>query len=210
MKTNYGYTNARVRGLKSWLFNEQKYNELLGASTFNQVVNILGTTSYGRDLDEALIKEDGLKGFDDALRRNIMKSFLKMRKLVDDDGRVLLNVLMGRWDIANIKAILRGKNVGASSEAIVESLIPAGEVDETTLLELVNALDIRACIRFDGDASCAICRALDRSVSRLRDEAQLGGARARAGYVLLRTGAEAGQKAGLEYVSGKRDGNAGN
>lgn len=143
---DYGYANARIRGMKSLLIQDELYNRLLKTNSLADVVTMLGTTPYQRELSEAMIKDDSLKGFDEALRRNVMKAFGKVARMVDDDAQHLVNVLLGRWDVANIKAILRGKNLGAGSEAILSSLIPGAEIDEHSLLEMVNSRDVRDCV----------------------------------------------------------------
>ncbi len=43
-----------------------------------------------------------------------------------------------RWDVWNIKSILRGKNYGASEEEIRETLVPAGSLDMQKLNELIR------------------------------------------------------------------------
>ncbi|MFA5867294.1 MAG: ATP synthase A1 subunit C [Actinomycetota bacterium] len=143
---DYGYANARIRAMKSGLFNESFYNQLLRSRSLHEVIAALAQTPYGHDLDESMIKTEGLKGFDEALRRNIMKAFSKVSMIVGEQDENLVNVLFGRWDVMNVKTILRGKNLGASSDAILESLIPAGELDEATLLEMVRSRDVRDCI----------------------------------------------------------------
>lgn len=146
MGDDYGYANARIRGMKSRLITDEQYNRLLKSSDFDDVVAGLGSTAYGRELSEVMIKEAGLIGFDEALRRNVMKAFGLILKITQSEARTLVNVLLGRWDVANIKAVLRGKNLGASSEAILGSMIPGGEVDESVLLELAAARDVRDCV----------------------------------------------------------------
>lgn len=143
---DYGYANARIRAMKSRLLDESFYNQLLSTNSLQGVTSALAQTPYARDLDESMIKIEGLKGFDEALRRNIMKTFRQVVKVLGEENQNLINVLLGRWDILNIKTILRGKNIGASSDIILESLIPAGELDEATLLEMVRSRDVRDCI----------------------------------------------------------------
>lgn len=143
---DYGYANARIRGMKSHLIQGELYDRLMKTKSLADVVTALGTTPYQRELSEVMIKDESLRGFDEALRRNVMKVFFKITNMVDDDARHLVNVLLGRWDVANIKAILRGKNLGASSEAILSSLIPGAEIDEASLLEMVGSRDVRDCV----------------------------------------------------------------
>lgn len=143
---DYGYANARIRAMKSRLLDESFYNQILHTNSLQEVTSALAQTPYARDLDEAMIKAGGLKGFDEALRRNIMKTFRQVVKVLGPENQNLVNVLLGRWDVLNIKTIIRGKNIGASSDIILESLIPAGELDEATLLEMVRSRDVRDCI----------------------------------------------------------------
>jgi V/A-type H+-transporting ATPase subunit C len=55
-------------------------------------------------------------------------------------------ILLGRWDVQNIKTILRGKNIHIPSAEILECLIPAGELDDTTLIELIKQPDVKSII----------------------------------------------------------------
>ena len=146
MGTDYGYANARVRAMKSCLFRRPFYEKLLQMATLQDMTTTLAKTPYSRDIDDAMIKYSGIRGFDEALRMNTMRTFRKILKFVDSDGRELVDILVGRWDVSNIKTILRGRNIGASTEDIVTSLIPAGELDEITLRELAGQLDVRSCI----------------------------------------------------------------
>lgn len=146
MATDYGYPNARIRAMKSLLFRRPFYEKLLMMSDLHEVATTLGKTDYGRDMDQAMIKYGGIKGFDEALRTNVMRTFRKILKFMDGEARELVSILTGRWDIANLKTILRGKNIGASSEDIISSLVPAGALDDMTLNELARQPEIRQCI----------------------------------------------------------------
>lgn len=144
--TDYGYANARIRGMKSLLIQEALYGRLLKTTSLQDVVTTLATTPYQRELSEAMVKDDGLKGFDEALRLNVAKTFSKIKKMVDEDALQLVNILLGRWDVANIKAILRGINLGVSVDAIQSNLTPGAEIDDAVLREMVKARDVRDCI----------------------------------------------------------------
>ncbi len=146
MVQDYGYANARIRAMKSRLFTHLYYEKLMGMENLQDITTDMGKTEYGKDLDQAMIKYGGIKGFDEALRMNIMKTFQTILKMVDGQAYKLVKILLSRWDIINLKTILRGKNIGASSEDIISSLVPAGELDEMVLYELVKQVDVRHCI----------------------------------------------------------------
>ncbi len=56
---------------------------------------------------------------------------------------MLIGAYLMRWDVWNIKSILRGKFSGASDEEIRETLVPAGSMRSDTLNELIKKPDIR-------------------------------------------------------------------
>lgn len=146
MPTDYGYPNARIRGMKSHLFDANFYQRLIDERGLQDIVSLLGKTPYGPDINAAMIKYKGIRGVDEGLRINVMRTFRKVYEVVDSEGRRLVAILIGRWDVANIKTILRGKHIGVGADAIQESLIPAGELDENVLREIAMQSDVKSCI----------------------------------------------------------------
>ncbi len=146
MPTDYGYSNARIRAMKSFLFDRPFYEKLIDMDDISSVISALESTLYKRDIDEAMLKYKDVRAMDEAFRRNVASTFNKVLGLVEGRAKELVKVLLSRWDVHNIKTIMRGKNIGAKEEEILESLIPAGQFSEALLLELVKAKDVKACI----------------------------------------------------------------
>lgn len=146
MGFDYGYTNARIRAMKSYLFDRPFYEKLLDMDDVSSVISALEATVYKKDIDEAMLKYSDVRGMDEAFRRNVVSTFAKVINLVEGEAKELVKVLLSRWDVHNIKTILRGKNIGASEEDILESLIPGGQFPEALLRELVKMADVKACI----------------------------------------------------------------
>ncbi len=132
--------------MKSELLNRVFFEELLGLEEWSEVINALEQTVYSRDVEEGMLKAPGVGGVEEGLRRSTVKSFRKVIRIVDADAKDLVRVLLGRWDVLNLKSVLRGKHVGAGSQEIIDSLVAAGELDEALLLDLVKRGDIKACI----------------------------------------------------------------
>jgi V/A-type H+-transporting ATPase subunit C len=57
-----------------------------------------------------------------------------------------MHIFLNKWDIQNIKTILRGKNISEATNEILESFTPAGALDDATLAELVKQPDVKAVI----------------------------------------------------------------
>ena len=64
----------------------------------------------------------------------------------DDDAARYIRIFLNRWDVHNLKTILRGKNIHSPPEEIREALVPAGTLDEATLVEVLKQNDVRGVI----------------------------------------------------------------
>jgi V/A-type H+-transporting ATPase subunit C len=82
-----------------------------------------------------------------AVRNDFTRAFRKILGYVrGEDAEKYIRILLGRWDVQNVKTILRGKNIHAPAPEILECLVPAGELDEITLAELVKQPDVKSVI----------------------------------------------------------------
>jgi len=140
---DYGYANARVRAMKSLLLSEEFYARLLSIDDPKMLFETLEKTPYKTEIEEvSLLKTTMAEIIDEALKRNMAKTFSKVATFVAGEAGRLVKVLLARWDLHNLKTILRGRHIGASEEEIKESLIPASELNEPLLNELARAVDI--------------------------------------------------------------------
>ncbi len=146
-KVDYEYIGARIRGMKSRLL-ERKALEALGAKMdISSVIDELENTSYRQDLEDASVQYTGLACVEEALRRNLSKTFRLIFSFVKgEDAETLINIFLNKWDIQNIKTILRGINIQEMPEEIAESLAPAGALNDATLAEMIKQPDVKAII----------------------------------------------------------------
>ncbi len=141
---DFAYINARVRAMRSRLLDPGRMEELLGAPSFDAFLAGLNNTPYGRELQEALARYRGIQAVDAALARNFSATTQKIRKFGDGKPKALIEALLLRWDLSNLRAVLRGKHTGRSEEEIMESVMPAGLLTEVALRELARQPDIPA------------------------------------------------------------------
>jgi V/A-type H+/Na+-transporting ATPase subunit C len=144
MSSDYGYINARVRGLKSKLLAPEFYNEALNASDFRAFLSTLGQSPYGRDLEEAQARSQGLKVLDEALARNFYATARSIAGFSDGRAGELIDLMLLRYDLANIKTIARAKHASRGLEDIQQSLIPAGSLKPAVLENAAAGADMAA------------------------------------------------------------------
>lgn len=102
----------------------------------------LASTPYGRDLQEALVRYEGLRAVDEALARNFQRATQAILRFADARPRALVEVVLLRWDLENLRVIVRGKHAGRPAEEVVQALLPAGTLREVVLKEMAGYPDM--------------------------------------------------------------------
>lgn len=132
--------------MRSRLLDPGRMEELLALPTLDAFIQALNATPYGHDLQEALARFPALQAVDVALARNFYHATTKILSFADGTPRALIEAVLMRWDLANLRLILRGKHTGTAQEDVASNLIPAGSLNEAALRELASQPDIPAVV----------------------------------------------------------------
>ena len=141
MAADFGYVNARVRGLRSRLLPQGFIGEQLQAEGFAALSGALAQSTYARDLDEARAGFGPLAAVDEALARSFVRA---TRLLLDASKGVahdLIALLLRRYDLANLKAVVRGLHAGRDADEIMAAVLAAGELGAGVLRQMAGAGD---------------------------------------------------------------------
>jgi V/A-type H+-transporting ATPase subunit C len=143
---DYGYTNARIRGMRSRLLSKDFLDELAGQPDLQHLIQELSETEYGPFLEETTIKGRDALAVDEALKNNMVHEFQKILNFLHEEAHHILTTILGRWDVFNIKTVLRGKHMHLSAEQIAEGLLPVGSLNQIDLEALAMQDDVRAVV----------------------------------------------------------------
>ncbi|MCK9579196.1 MAG: ATP synthase A1 subunit C [Methanoregula sp.] len=144
---DYGYINARMRGMKSRLLSHSTLNDLVTRPDLDSLITDLENTPYRDEIIKAKGQMTGILCIEYALRENFTHTFRKIQNFAkQEEAEQYIVIFLHRWDVQNIKTILRGKNIHVTNEEILSCLVPAGEMDQATLQELLKQPDVRAVI----------------------------------------------------------------
>ena len=142
MSSDYGYINARVRGLKAKLLGPEFYTQALDASDYRAFVAALSQSPYLREIEEAQARYDGLKVVDKALARDFYTTTRSILNFSDGLPHELIALLLLRYDLYNIKAVARAKHAGRDLEDVQEVFFPAGTLKPAVLETVAGAPDM--------------------------------------------------------------------
>ncbi len=143
---DYGYPNARLRGMRARLLRAEALERLIETEDLHQLIQELMQTEYAPDLEEALIQGRGAAEVSEALRQHLVRVYRKVFGFLNEEAKDICTTLLGRWDVFNLKTILRGKHVELSSAEISEGLMPVGALSQVELDGLLLQSDIRGVI----------------------------------------------------------------
>ena len=146
--SSFAYAYGRLSGMEPKLASQSLFDSLAAASTVNEAVSLLGSTSYGLGLQGADPTSDA--GLEDALSKGFLSVFQDVLSMLKEKDARDLNVLfMSGWDVQNIKHMVRTLHAGMSLSASELQTSPLGALDPgviRNLLESKSLEDLRSRI----------------------------------------------------------------
>jgi len=137
-RSNYPYVCARVKAKKSFLLSKDVYHRMLGMG-LAEIGRYLGETQYREEMSTLSNKYSGATLIEIGISQNLAKTYTDIISFSGGHLKQLVAEYLHRWDIYNVKTIIRGKVTKASLEEIKEILIPAGSMKQEIVNQLIQA-----------------------------------------------------------------------
>lgn len=171
MFSNYPYVCARVKAKKSKLLSPDTYAKMM-LMDVAQITRWIGETQYQREITELSLKASGINLVELATYRNMSRTYSEILSFSKGELHTILEEYLRKWDISNVKTIIRGKLYGAPRDEIIEDVVPAGSFDEkflSSLIDIESTTEIarKAIDKFAGfkeyENLCAACEDFEKS-----------------------------------------------
>ncbi len=134
---NYPYICARVKAKKKWLYSPETYARFLRMG-IPEIARFIGEGQYAEEVLALGTRFSGVDLIEMATRNNLAKVFTQIYELSEGHLRDMISRYLDRWDVWNVKSIMRGKFSGSTKEEIWETVIPAGSFAEEYLRNLLE------------------------------------------------------------------------
>jgi V/A-type H+-transporting ATPase subunit C len=141
----FDYGNARVRARRADLLGAAGYLDLTGL-TVDRMLAVLSDTAYRRDLEAATPRYRGLRLLDEALRTNLARNLRELAVWYEEPAAADVVLIVGRWDLRNVRTVLRGQYARSEPDEIRAALVPAGTLGDAVLAELASRPGLRATV----------------------------------------------------------------
>lgn len=193
----YAYITGRVRAMKTKLIPAEMYPRMQSMDA-SEIARYLEETQYKDEIDALSKDYSGTELIEHATFANLAKTYRKLLDVSIDEPQFLILEYLRRWDIWNIKTVLRGKFYGATDAEIMKYLVPAGELEaefldgltkKGTVQEVISAFEgtdyASALAQYDGKNLASLENALDK-LYYFRMERAVGGTLSVGGGLLLK------------------------
>jgi V/A-type H+-transporting ATPase subunit C len=137
---SYLYVNAKVMAKEGKFISPMRWDDLWGCDSPGEITSLLEGTDYFPYLSEGATNEAG------ELERAILHEFsalsTEISKIVPKGAWPIREYLLRRWDVINLRSIMRGIHGGTGKEEIMASLVEGGELGLTFLGDLIDSEDM--------------------------------------------------------------------
>ncbi|MDY6768859.1 MAG: V-type ATPase subunit [Candidatus Nanohaloarchaea archaeon] len=166
---NFSYTNARVRARRANLITDQEYRKL-AKMDLAEIAEFLGKRGYDREMEELGADLSGEDLIETGVRRNLVRTYRELMVMSPDPVQEMLDVYFRKFDVENLKILLRAQQDGADVSDIV---VPTRSLDQEALDRLAEldtpeaVIDAADLAGLDGDLQEHVPE--DASIAELED-----------------------------------------
>jgi len=154
------FINARVRGMKSSLLSRNELESMLDNGKVDQIGDTLLKSPYEVELAEALSRYQGADAVEDAVSRNLVNTFGRLRAMCREESAALADIFISRWDLGAVKSLLRNRHHGVNAESGASSLLPSASMPHAVQRELASQDTMETLVRGLIAWNSGLCRPL--------------------------------------------------
>ncbi len=144
-RADFGYGNARLRARKTQLLGRSDYEALLGKDV-DGILGALSSTAYGPEVEGALTRFSGARRLHETVRVNLGRSLEEVRSFYAGEARELVDILLSRWDLHNVVALLRGEAIRPHTEDALMYVYPVGALNDALAREVARQNEFAAAV----------------------------------------------------------------
>ncbi len=139
---SYYYASTRARAMIARLLSELDYEKMLKID-INEMIRFLGEREYKKEIEKFGIKATKLEPLEFVLNENFANSVNGLLKFTPPHCPLWAYIM--KYDIANIKAVIRNKESKGKREDLLRALVFVGSFNTEFSKKLVN-LDTKAAV----------------------------------------------------------------
>lgn len=134
----FDYANARLRAMKSRLLPADTLYSLADESDLPGLLGALSHTPYREAIEMALVKDAGLPALMAALQNDLSGRIRKIQSFFTGKSAELVQLVMLRYDLDNLKSVLRGLSRHLAVDETLAATVPVGTLGTLSAADLTE------------------------------------------------------------------------
>lgn len=134
---SYLYVNAKIMAKEGKFISSARWEDLWGCASPGEVASLLEGTDYFPYLSEKAISDSR------ELEKAVLEEFSELGReistIIPKRSWPIRDYLLRRWDVINLRTVMRGIHGGLKKEEIADSFIEGGELGFAFLKTLIDA-----------------------------------------------------------------------
>ncbi|MBI5046210.1 V-type ATPase subunit [Candidatus Micrarchaeota archaeon] len=127
--------------MKGNLLGSGFLNDLIKVSSVDGVAEMLQRTNYKNDLSQAAATYQGSQMLELACGKNFVRTIDQLTKFIPKSDRPAVEALLLKWDLMNLRIIMRAKKFNQEYDAVKPSLFFVGGLSEDDCKRILKADD---------------------------------------------------------------------
>lgn len=132
MPAEYDYGNARLRAMHSQMFDGAALRRLARGDLPSMTAG-LAVGAYREDLEQMIPRRTGVPLILSTVRLHLGRVLRKMRRLFHGRAAQQVDTLVRRWDVRDLRTLLRGHAAGVAPDDLAAMLAGAGALGDAEL-----------------------------------------------------------------------------
>ena len=145
----FEYGNTRLRARRAAFLGPRDYESMIGLGV-DELLGALSTTPYAPDIERALPGRHGLHRLHQAVRAHLARMLNEMRSFYRGRARAIVDLLLARWDLFNLLALIRGQASRAPVDEVLAAIVPLGGIDDAVAREIARQREFSAAVALLG------------------------------------------------------------
>jgi vacuolar-type H+-ATPase subunit C/Vma6 len=142
---DFVYGNTRLRARKSELLRADEYEALLGRD-LEGIFESLAGAAYRPEIEAVLAVTGDRRALHEALRRHLARALGELRAFYEGPARELVDLLLSRFDLHNLLALLRGHVRGQPPEQVLANVFPLGALGDAAAQEIARQPELARAV----------------------------------------------------------------
>jgi len=143
----YAAINTKVKALEGKMLKKDQYTALMECKNYHEAIKFLkDNTSYREELAALNIEEIHRGQLELVLKKGYINNFYKLGHYFSGEYKKLFKILFMRFEIEDLKVIIRGKFIGREKEQIIPYLTYESPLNNVDYYELVTAKNLEGVV----------------------------------------------------------------